>query len=209
MELHRLKTMSESYDQVLFNRLYNETKGLRKSLVFQIDARRFNVTQDIIESWFDDKFIFVFNKYYSKVSNEVLKGYIINSLKTFKFRILRKAYSGYTMISIDDTQRLVNIIPDKQEEDNYGEFLELALSFLKTKLSDNAMLVLETEINPPEYILDKVSPTKTKIPAKMLCEYLGLEANNNAITLINSLRKEIKSSVEEARKFFNGKLLQV
>ena len=92
MELHRLKPMEEGYPVELFNKLYKETKYLRKSLTRQIDARRFGVSPDIVESWFDDKFIFVFNKHFKDKNEDVLKGFLINSLRTFKLRILRKAY---------------------------------------------------------------------------------------------------------------------
>src|SRR5210317_15035 len=93
METHRLKPMREGYSPELFERLFNETKNLRKSLVYQIDCRRYGVTPDIMESWFEDKFIYVFNKYFDQHEPDILKGYIINALKIFKNRVLRKAYS--------------------------------------------------------------------------------------------------------------------
>ena len=77
MELHRLTAMDSSYDKQLFNKIYKDTELLRKSLANQIDTRRFGVTSDIILSWFDDKFIFVFNKHFQNKTPEVLKGFII------------------------------------------------------------------------------------------------------------------------------------
>ena len=77
-ELHRLKPMQEGYDQDLFNRLYKLCKPVIKNLVRQIDARRYNVTPDIIQSQFEDKMLFVFNKYYGKVSEEHLKANIFS-----------------------------------------------------------------------------------------------------------------------------------
>lgn len=206
MELHRLKEMQSNYDNDLFNQLYKDTQGLKRSLVYQIDSRRLGVTPDIIESWFDDKLIFVFNKYYGKVSNDVLKGFIINSLKTFKFRILRKAYHDHTIVSLDDESKLINIIPDPQETSNKETLLSLALSFMKDKLSDNAWLVFELELDTPEYILSRLKNPKTKIPAKLICEYLNLEVNGNAIAFINSLREEIQNCIEEAKGYFTDKL---
>ena len=85
MEIHRLVPMKTGYDELLFNKLYKETEALRNLLTYQIDHRRYGVTQDIIKSWFDDKFIFVFNKYYGDIEEGQLKGRIINALRTFKY----------------------------------------------------------------------------------------------------------------------------
>ena len=64
-ELHRL-TELKPYDEDLFNRLYKTCKPLIRRLVRGIDSRRFNVTPDIINSFFWDKFLYVFNKYQSE-----------------------------------------------------------------------------------------------------------------------------------------------
>ncbi len=88
MEIHRLTPMKDGYSEVLFNKIYSETHNLRKSLANQIDPRRYGVSPDIILSWFDDKFIFVFNKHFSDKNPDILKGFIINSLKTFKYTFL-------------------------------------------------------------------------------------------------------------------------
>lgn len=207
MEIHRLTTMQPSYDKILFNKIYHETEGLRNSLVFQIDARRYGVTSDIIKSWFDDKFIFVFNKYYGKIDNNVLKGYIINSLKTFKYRVLRNAYTKNNIyndsIHIEDHENLVNIIPVDDDSDSKKELLNLALSFLKKRLSKEAYTVLDIELNPPPYIATKLKSLNTKIPAKLIAEYLDLEVDSNSIAYINGLRKEISNIIGKAKIYFN------
>lgn len=207
MEIHRLKPMKEGYDEKLFNRLYKETESLRKSLTYQIDARRYGVTPDIIYSWFTDKFIWVFNRYYGEVTNDQLKGRIINSLKTFKFRMLRKAYNKYNLynneVKLDDEMNLINIIPIESEISNHELFLELALSYLKKNLCDDAFLVLEVELNPPPYILQRVINPNTKIPANLIAEYLGLENTKDSVSYINDLRRERTYWVEEAKHHFN------
>ena len=213
MEIHRLKPMKEGYDQKLFNRLYKETESLRKALSYQINPKRFGVTSDIIFSWFDDKFIWVFSKYADSITPEQLKGRMINSLSTFKFRILRKAYSKQNIYANEiDILRLdnydasiANIIPDKTEIDNHQLFLELALQYLKQNLCDDALLVLEIELNPPPFIMDKIENPKTKIPAKLIAEYLDLEPNKDSINFINDLRREIKYWIEEAKVYFSTK----
>jgi len=207
MEIHRLIPMKEGYDEILFNKLYKETEGLRNLLTYQIDHRRYGVTQDIIKSWFDDKFIFVFNKYYGNITEGQLKGRIINALKTFKFRMLRKAYSKYNIhnneVRLEGEQNLINIIPLDDELIDHHLFLELALKFLKQNLSDNAFLILELDLNPPPYILQKISNPKTKIPSKLIAEYLDLESTKDSSLYVNELRSEISHCIELAREHFN------
>jgi len=210
MEIHRLLPMQEGYDEQLFNQLYKETEALRNLLTYQIDHRRYGVTQDIIKSYFDDKFIFVFNKYYGKIDNGQLKGRIINSLKTFKFRMLRKAYSKYNIhnneVRLEGEHNLINIIPIDNEISDHGLFLELALKYLKKNLCDDAFLVLEIELNPPPFILDKLKSSKTKIPAKLIAEYLDLEPTRDSSLYVNDLRSEIVYWTEEAKNHFQNQL---
>ena len=71
-ELHRLKPMQE-YDEATFNRLYKVCKPVIRNLTRQIDYKRFNLTPDIIQSYFWDKMLFVFNKYYGECTEEHLK----------------------------------------------------------------------------------------------------------------------------------------
>jgi hypothetical protein len=207
MELHRLKPMKAGYDEKLFNKLYKETEDLRRSLVYQIDPRRFGVSSDIIKSWFDDKFIFVFNRYFGEYDEGRLKGYLINSLKTFKLRILRKAYSKYNIhpneVRLDDDYGLINIIPIESEISESDLFLEMALSFLKEKLSLDAYTLLQLELNPPLYITSKMDNPKTKIPAKLIAEYFELSPDKDSISFINMLRGEIETSVNLARSYFS------
>lgn len=207
MEIHRLTPMKQGYDENLFNKLYRETESLRNLLTYQIDARRYGVTPDIIKSWFDDKFIFVFNKYYGEISEGQLKGRIINALKTFKFRMLRKAYSKYNLynneVKLEGESNLINIIPIENEISDHELFLELALKYLKKNLCDDAFLVLEIELNPPPYILNRISPN-SKVPAKLIVEYLELEPDKDSITYIRELRNEINNEILNARSYFKG-----
>lgn len=206
MEIHRLLPMKDNYDEKLFNELYNQTSALRKSLVYQIDARRFGVTSDIIESWFDDKFIFVFNKYYGTMDKAKLKSYIINSLRTFKFRMLRGAYLKSNIyndsIHIEDNDYYINIIPQEEAHTEYEELLELALAFMKKRLSPDASLILDIDLNPPPYILNRLKQVKTKIPVKLIAEYLDLDNNQDVYQYINHLRSEVSECISLAKEFF-------
>lgn len=204
MEVHRLKPMKQNYDEKLFNELYQKTQGLRNSLVYQIDSRRFGVTQHEIKSWFDDKFIYVFNKYYGEYSNDVLLGYLINSLKQFKNRVLRKAYQEniYENIIRWDEIDLINIIPDKQESSDRQVLIDLITAFFQKRLSKEAYLVFQVELNPPPYVINRVKNSNSRIPAWLIAEFLGWPDSKYTLKLINKFRKEVEKVTLEAQSYF-------
>ena len=214
MELHRLTPMKSDYDSELFDKLYRETKSLRKNLVKQIDANRFGVTPDIIESWFDDKFIFTFNKYCDKKDPKLLKGYIINSLKTYKFRVLRKAYTQQAeyfsgLIELDSEEKdLINIIPAEDDNlSNYDLFIDTVINFFKERLSQDAYEILQLQLNPPPYILSRLNKSSSRISTKLIIEYFQLDDTKPVNQRINGLRKEIDQTIEKARECFNSPAL--
>lgn len=204
MENHRLKPMKEGYDENLFNELYSKTKALRNSLVYQIDSRRFGVTHYEIQSWFDDKFIYVFNKYYGEKTDEMLLGYIINSLKQFKNRVLRKAYqeSIYENIIRWDEGDLINIIPNEKEPSDKQALVNLMNEFFHKRLSQEAYMVYSVELNPPPYIVERIAHSGSHIPAWLIADYLGWPDSKYTLKLINRFRKEIEKVTLEAKLYF-------
>ena len=102
-ELHRL-TELKPYDEDLFNRLYKTCKPLIRRLTRGVDSRRFNLTPDIINSFFWDKFLYVFNKYQDEYDEERLKATLLSSLQTYKSKLLRNAYTCllYTSDAADE-----------------------------------------------------------------------------------------------------------
>lgn len=210
MEIHRLKPMKSGYSKDLFERLYQETKPLRRSLARQIDSRRYGVTTDIIESWFDDKFIFVFNKHFDNKDENVLKGFIINSLKMFKYRVLRKAYNKEgeyysSLVELEGEKELINIIPDKSLETHESVFYNLAIEFMKERLSDNAYLLLQLQVNPPPFILDRIKKHNSPIPNLLAAEFLGIDLGDedDTYSYVKKLKKEISKATKSAREYFN------
>lgn len=209
MEVHRLQPMKQGYPVELFNRLYKETAVLRKKLSSQIDPRYYGVSRDIIDSWFDDKFIFVFNKYFEEKEPDLLKGYIINALQTFKYRVLRKAYSKEgnfygTNISLEGELELINIIPDNSLSSTEDVFYNLAIEFMKEKLSENAFMLFQAQVSPPPYILSRLKTSQSRISPRLLAEFLGIDLGSERATekYIRNLRKEINSAIAEAKEFF-------
>ena len=215
MEQHRLKPMKDGYDKDLFIQLWEETRKLRKSLAYEIDHRRFGVSKDEIEAWFEDKFIFAFNKYFDKKDPNLLKGYIITALRFFKCRILRKVYNTesdthiYSNIIRLDDMDLFNVIPDVVENTEKEVLMGLALSFMKNHLSAEAFLVLDIQLNPPLYILSKLKSNTNFIPARLVAEFIGLPDTNASIKLIKGLREEITLQTIKARNHFNSSLAPI
>ena len=193
MEEHRLKPMQKGYNEKLFNEIYRNTQSLRNKLAYGIDARRFGVDYHEILSWFDVKFIFVFNRYCHEKSPEHLKATIINALKFFKNRILKSSYSHKNQVNnalrVEDVESDELVVEYEYRE--HDKYIDIALKEMKTKLTPEAYQVLTIEINPPLYILNELSQEEryntTKIPSKIIGKYLGLESKE-----INKYKKEIE-----------------
>lgn len=223
MEEHRLKPMPDQYDQNLFNKLYKETQLLRNKLVYNIDARRFGVDSNEIASWFDVKFIFVFSKYYKEFKDEpgVLKGHLINALQLFKYRVLKEAYmdknkqylNKIEIQEIEYFEALISTEEETEREENHNHLLSKILSFLKSKLTDDAFLIFELQLNPPPFILHRLESLSNQrsgsIPNDILADYLGLIPNRKVISYIAELKKEIKVTVESAKEYFQNPELAI
>lgn len=208
MENHRLLPMKDGYSRQLFEKLYKEVTPLKKKLAYEIDHRRYGVTRDIIESWFDDKFIFVFNKHFQDYEEGHLKGTIINSLKTFKLRVLRKAYSSEGVfysntVDLEGENMLINYIADKEDITTGELFLDMATDFMRKELSDNAFMLLSLQLNPPPFILDRITKSSANIPVDLILEYFSLDNISKNIKLIRNLRKEINNAIEKAKLELN------
>tara|TARA_X000001382_G_C3167389_1_gene178308 strand:- start:217 stop:861 length:645 start_codon:yes stop_codon:yes gene_type:complete len=205
LELHRLKPLEEEFNKELFNKLYAEVQPLKRRLVYQINPHKLGVTPDIIESWFDDKILFTFNKYYQANPENVTKAKILSSLSNFKNRILRKGYQELTenhTISIGEDNEVENFISDEHEESARELFLNLALSFMEKHLNSEAMLVYDIIYSPPEYITSRMSNPKGNIPARLIIDFLGWEQNTSTVRYIGELKSEIAEAIESARDYF-------
>jgi hypothetical protein len=205
-ESHRLKPMG-NYDQALFNKLFKEVTPLMKKISRQIDCRRYGVEQQDILSWVQTKFIFIFQRYHD-TEPKYLKGYIIRGLQMYAMRLMSQAYqekyaSKLSTLDISDLYDEAEILTD--EDPDAVEFrqslLTKALKFLKGNLSDNAFLILQTEIDLPAYIrreMDDLGKSpNSKIPTELLAEYFGMD-NKEGIRRLRNLRREISEAIEEA-----------
>lgn len=202
MEEHRLKPMPKNFNEEVFADIYQKTSELRKKLAYQIDHRRYGVEREDIMSWLDVKFLFTFTKYYNH-EPEILKAHIINSLQFFKNRILRYSYSqknSVNLFSIDiDTTHNRKETQFELSYDDSPYYLKLVNEFMRSTLSEDAYKVLQVELNPPHYILKRLSEreTTTKIPSKLISEYLGLKESE-----VSNAKKEIRNQIQSARLHF-------
>jgi len=73
MEEHRLTKMKDNYDEKLFNDIYEKVQPLKRKLASTISTSKLGVEYEDILSWFDIKFIFVFNKYFDTKPPDILK----------------------------------------------------------------------------------------------------------------------------------------
>ena len=216
LELNRLQQMPENYDEKLFNHLYSKTENLRRKLTSEIDPRRFGLSYEDILSFFDIKFIFVFSKYYQE-SEGILLGYLINAMKNFKCRILRKAYTkefSQSIVSVDDVLTLEENLYEHQVEVSNKEYYHtLLMDFMKKHLSMNAYTIMDLQLNPSPYIQHKlnISPDANiqKIPDHLLLEYLELGNSAKAYKYLDSLKKEIRNAIGYAKIALNTKCITV
>lgn len=210
MEENRLKPMREGYNVKTFNTLYKKTNNLRRKLASEIDSRRFGVDYYEVLSWFDVKFIFVFNKYWDTMNDDILLGHLIKGLQLFKFRILRSAYTiknAQFIMSVEDVLEIAEE-PENPWEDAREEILQEVLDFLKITISENAFNLLDIKLNPPLYIQTKLKEegvkSINKIPISLILEYFEMGNSKDAIALIEDWNKEIAKGILLAKNHFKG-----
>lgn len=204
-ELHRLKTMQENYDQQMFLRLYKVCKPVIRNLTKQIDYKRYNLTPDIISSYFWDKMLYVFNKYYGTCSEEHLKARILASLSTFKNKLLRSAYGeqaeyNQSLFKLDDLfDNDKELEDDSEEEKAKSEMLEMMYDYMKEHLSIDAYMIFEVLLTPPPYIKERIKENG-RITNLLLVEFFGMPKTNASVKYISELRSDIQYWEDRAKE---------
>lgn len=202
-ELHRL-TELKPYDQDLFNRMYKTCKPLIRRLTRGVDSRRFNVSQDIIQSYFWDKFLYVFNKYQDKYDEERLKATILSSLQTFKSKLLRNAYTKQAEFNQELTS-LENLFDnnkellDDSEESRIKEEQSIEFhKYMKEHLTQDEYLVMQIQLDPPKWFEDKIKESHGKLSILHLIDYFELPRDKTSINFFSRIRKNIQKTLEQA-----------
>ena len=204
-ELHRLKTMQENYDQQMFLRLYKVCKPVIRNLTKQIDYKRYNLTPDIISSYFWDKMLYVFNKYYGTCSEEHLKARILASLSTFKNKLLRSAYGeqaeyNQSLFKLDDLfDNDKELEDDSEEEKAKSEMLGMMYDYMKEHLSIDAYMIFEVLLTPPPYIKERIKENG-RITNLLLVEFFDMPKTNSSVKYISELRSDIQYWEDRAKE---------
>jgi hypothetical protein len=204
-ELHRLKTMQENYDQQMFLRLYKVCKPVIRNLTKQIDYKRYNLTPDIISSYFWDKMLYVFNKYYGTCSEEHLKARILASLSTFKNKLLRSAYGeqaeyNQSLFKLDDLfDNDKELEDDSEEEKAKSEMLKMMYDYMKEHLSIDAYMIFEVLLTPPPYIKERIKDSG-RITNLLLVEFFDMPKTNSSVKYISELRSDIQYWEDRAKE---------
>ena len=181
-ELHRL-TELKPYDEDLFNRLYKTCKPLIRRLTRGVDSRRFNLTPDIINSFFWDKFLYVFNKYQDEYDEERLKATLLSSLQTYKSKLLRNAYTKQAEFNQELTSFEVLFDNNKELLDDSDE------TRIKEEQSQRFHQYMKEHLTPDEYLVMQILH---------LIDYFELPRDKFAVNMFSRMRKTIQKVLEQA-----------
>ena len=205
-ELHRLTEFTH-YDPKQFERVYKKCKPLMKKLVKQIDARRYNVTSDVIFSYFEDKFLYVYNKYQDVYDEERLKATILSALSVFKNKLLRSAYSqqaefNQELDSFEDIHESGREwVDDKEEVEAREDIHERFHQYMKDHLTPDEYLVFVTQLDPPPYIKERM--LHGRVTVEHLIDFFDLPRNKRSVNIITEYRTHIKEVLTKAEKEFH------
>lgn len=199
-ELHRLKKF-ENLDEDKFNRLYKICLPIIKKLSYNIDVRKYGVSRDILQSYFTDKFMFVYNKYQNEYDEERLKYTLIKSLTQFRNKLLRSAYTQIgefqsDISSFEDLYESGKEWEDESEETEYKEELSQKFhEFMKKELSPDEYLLFLTQLNPPPFLEEKMKISHGRISILALVEFFDLPRTIKSQDIISNMRANIQRAL--------------
>lgn len=206
-EIHRIKEFTD-YNRDQFEKLYKLCRPLVRNLSRSIDSRRFNVSQDIIQSYFWDKFLYVYNKYQHKYDEERLKATLLTSLQVFKNKLLRNAYTkqaefNQELTSLDilfDNNK--EYLDDTEDTEYKQELSDRFNQFMMDNLTPDEYLVFRIELDPPPFFTERIIQSHGKLSILHLVDFFELPRNGKSQTMLTNMRKHIKETLEKAKKEF-------
>lgn len=208
-EIHRLKEFTH-YDRERFERFYKLCKPLIRNLSRNVDTKRFNVSPDIIQSYFWDKFLHVYNKYQDMYEDERLKATLLSSLQIFKKKLLRNAYTKQAEFNQELTSFEVLYDNNKEALDNINieeieyrnEKSEKLHQFMKNHLTPDEYLLFRTELDPPPFLETRIRESRGKLSVFHIIEFFELPKNKKSYDIITEMRKHINGAIELAKEEF-------
>lgn len=210
-EIHRLKPMQENYDRELFEKIYRICKPVIRNLSRQIDCRRYNVSPDIIQSYFWDKMLYVFNKYYGTCTKDHLQAKVLSALSLYKYKLLHAAYGNAAEFNQSLTS--LDVLFDNSKEDSSMEdlpnsragLLDEIYDYMRDHMSPDTLLVFEAIYNPPPFIQERLASEKSTVTNIMLIDFFELPHTVKSTTFISECREDIRYWLDRARKDLGGK----
>ena len=206
-ELHRLKPMKEDYDAELFDKLYKICKPVIRNLAYHVDANRFNLTTDIIESYFWDKMLYIFNKYYGTCSEEHLRARILSGLALFKNHLLHYAYTEKAQFNqalhsfedlFEDSNRDTN--SEEEPEVSKSDMFKMVYDYMMKNLYPDAQLVFEALYSPPPFIREYPGYNDgNRITNGMLMDFFNLPHDSKSEKYIKYLREDVDYWIGRAK----------
>lgn len=207
-ELDRIKGSFKG-DPELFNSIFKKSRPLINSLTRSTSINGFS--PDIIRSFYEDKLIYVFNKYYKDPENIILAK-VLNSLSLYKIRLLYKA--RLDTISMDDLKlSYFHNIADDGDEDR-DLFINVGMSFIEKRLSEEALSILQLKMNPPQELVDMIYPKKV-ISLNAIANFIvstydeGEISHQQIMAYLKAINKQITSVIKEAEVYFRDKDIEL
>lgn len=208
-EIHRLREF-ESYDREQFEKLYRVCKPYINKLSRTIDPKRFNVSTDVINSYFCDKFMFVYNKYHNRegYTDERLKATILASLATYRNKLLSHAYTKQAEFNQELTSFEVLFDDSKEWEDDtedteYKESLSQRFNeWIRSKLSADEYVLFKTELDPPPFFQERIKESHGKLSVLHVIDFFELPRDRRSHDIITNMRHHIKEVLALAKTEF-------
>ena len=167
-------------------KLFAETEGLKKKLASTFNYDRFGFSYEDIIGFFDDKVIHVFLKYPDKPYEE-LKGICIASMYRVIPRLARK-YSREVLTEEAVFERTI-----VEESPQISTLIETVLSFTDRHTKN----LVEVILDPPAYILSRVTHEDSRIPSHIILDYLDLPSSKQAVKKLNKFRRNLFETIRD------------
>ena len=207
-EIHRLKVF-DHLDEAKFTRIYKACEPLMKKLSYNIDTRKYGVSRDILQSYFADKFMYVYNKYQDEYDEERLKYTLIKSLTQYRNKLLRAAYTQQGEFNEDCTSFEDLLEKDKEFLDDNDETIyrqeqsDKFHKFMREHLTPDEYLLFVTQLNPPPFFEERMKESHGRISVLALVEFFDLPRTMKSQEIISEMRANIQAALSLASETFH------
>ncbi len=169
-----------------FNRLYEELTPLKRSLASTVNYRALRFTFEDILGFLDDKLIHVYLKYQDTHEYDEIKAIAIASLQNVRGKIYAR-YGKETSLDINP----------EMAEDPYYEMpnTERLIDNLNKVAPKEIVNLARIMVDPPVFILNKVSDLSKRIPSKLFLEFYDIPVNKANIKRFNTMRRTVRDLI--------------